>query len=146
MKLDFGGFDKAYNADVKLRIDEKEKRKNKLKHRRMMAQNIALATIAVVFVAILVNIILGYINISATKYNNNVLARQIDELNEEIEDLQAKIEQKTQNSLIENVAKESFGLAHPSQDQIQVINMNEKFALKEKRQDDIVGIETAKND
>ena len=77
------------------------------------------------------------------KYENNLLSSKIETLNEEINDIRIKIDEKTQTGLVEQIAVNQLGLERPKLSQITVLNQTKEYALKNSPLDDKIKPEVA---
>lgn len=127
MKLDFGEFDKAYNKDLEQR--KREEKKNKDKGPRDSGNIFGLVFVVVLAFFIFANIIDGYVELNQVKFENLELTKRIEDLNQEIEELQIELDQKTSRNIIEKQAKEKLGMVYPNEAQRIPIEQNKSFAL-----------------
>ncbi len=131
MGLNFEKFDEQYNKNIENKKALSEKKKRKHAERSQMKQVFFGFAMIIIVVAIIANIVSGYIKINTMKYENNNLNAKIVELNRDIEKLKAQIDKKTQSSVIKNKASEELGLRTAATGQINSITINKKYTLKD---------------
>ncbi len=131
MGLNFEKFDEQYNKNIEKKKALFEKKKRKKAERGQIKEILFIFAMIIVVVAIVANIVSGYIKINNMKYENNNLHARITELNRDIEKLKAQIDKKTQSSLIKNVAAKELGLGVASAAQVNTITINKKYTLKD---------------
>ncbi len=131
MGLDFEKFNEQYNKNIEKKKVLSEKKQRKKAERGQIRQVFFGFVIIIVIVAIVANIVSGYIKINTMKYENNNLNARIIELNRDIEKLKAQIDEKTQNSTIRDIAVKELGLKVATTNQINTVSVNKKYTLKD---------------
>ncbi len=131
MGLDFEKFDEQYNKNIEKKRAISEKKKRKKAERGQIKEILFVFAMIIVVVAIVANIVSGYIKINTMKYENNNLHARIIELNRDIEKLKAQIDKKTQSSSIKTIAAQELGLSIATTNQVSTITVNKKYTLKD---------------
>ncbi|NLY72535.1 MAG: hypothetical protein GX079_02430 [Tissierellia bacterium] len=127
MKLDFGEFDKAYNEDLKQRqIEEKMSKTQKNGNLGNFLGKFFVVFLTFFIFALIIN---GFVELNQIKFENIELAYRIDDLNQEIEQLQIKLNQKTSRTIIEKEAMEKLGMVYPHDAQRISVEQRKSFAL-----------------
>lgn len=127
MKLDFGEFDKAYNEDLKQRqIEEKMSKTQKSGNLGNFLGKFFVVFLTFFIFALIIN---GFVELNQIKFENIELAYRIDDLNQEIEQLQIKLNQKTSRTIIEKEAMEKLGMVYPHDAQRISVEQRKSFAL-----------------
>ncbi len=131
MGLNFEKFDEQYNENIEKKRALSEKKQRKKAERGQIKEVFLGLAIVIVIVAIVANIVSGYIKINTMKYENNSLNARITELNRDIEKLKAEIDKKTQSGEIKNIAIKELGFKVASTEQVTSITVNKKYTLKD---------------
>ena len=127
MKLDFGEFDKAYNEDLKQRqIEDNMNKDQKPGNSGYFIGRFFLVLLTFFIMALIIN---GFVELNQIKFENIELAHRIDDLNQEIEQLQFKLNQKTSKTIIEKEAMEKLGMVYPHEAQRISVEQRKSFAL-----------------
>ncbi len=131
MGLNFEKFDEQYNENIEKKRALSEKKMRKKAERGQIKEVFLGLAIVIVIVAIVANIVSGYIKINTMKYENNSLNARITELNRDIEKLKAEIDKKTQSGIIKNIAIKELGFKVAKAGQVTTITANKKYTLKD---------------
>jgi cell division protein FtsB len=115
---------------------ERLKRENAKAVARRQIKSLVVAFVLVAFFALTFGTII-YRNalVNEAKYDIFNLKAEIKSLNAQVEELGAAIENQTELSYVEQVAKESLNMQYPTKSQIVYIDGTQTFALSESAQE-----------
>lgn len=129
MKLDFREFDKAYNEDIDRRMKERTKKQQRKADGTVLRQNLGYVLLFLLFFGVLANTVRGYVELNTFKLQNLSVERQIEEIMDEVEALQLELDEKTANSIIEDIAAEELGMVYPDNSQKKNLSVQQFYSL-----------------
>lgn len=129
MKLDFREFDKAYNEDIDRRMKERTKKQQRKAEGTVLRQNLGYVLLFLLFFGVLANTVRGYVELNTFKLQNLSVERQIEEIMDEVEALQLELDEKTANSIIEDIATEELGMVYPDNSQKKNLSVQQFYSL-----------------
>lgn len=129
MKLDFREFDKAYNEDIDRRMKERTKKQQRKAEGTVLRQNLGYVLLFLLFFGVLANTVRGYVELNTFKLQNLSVERQIEEIMDEVEALQLELDEKTANSIIEDIAAEELGMVYPDNSQKKNLSVQQFYSL-----------------
>ncbi|RKD27665.1 cell division protein FtsL [Caminicella sporogenes DSM 14501] len=121
-----------YNIDknFKLNSDKPESNKKASKNTRKDTIRKVNAIVYVLLVSLIFFLILyRHAHISETKYRINVLNRQINKLERELQDLKAEFDRKTRSEIIEQKAIKELHMQYPQYSQIVFLTVDDNLDL-----------------
>ncbi len=96
---------------------------NKRKGSRQVVYKLQIILSLLIVGALCIGILLGYVKQAELKYRMNVLSKEVNQLEANIENLKVEIETTQRSDIIEQKAKERLGMQYPNKEQMVFLNI-----------------------